>query len=98
MFNTEVSALQFNVLVTTYEYIMRDRARLSKVRIEGTVSCSPDRLTIAAKTEIVSLGIVLDAEALKFGCIERGSVGITVGWKCSTAAFEPTRPSPVEQE
>jgi hypothetical protein len=32
MFNTEVSALQFNVLVTTYEYIMRDRARLSKVR------------------------------------------------------------------
>ena len=32
MFNTEVSALQFNVLVTTYEYIMRDRARLSKVQ------------------------------------------------------------------
>ena len=32
MFNTEVSALQFNVLVTTYEYIMRDRARLSKAR------------------------------------------------------------------
>lgn len=34
MFNTEVSALQFNVLVTTYEYIMRDRARLSKVSLE----------------------------------------------------------------
>ena len=28
---TEVQALQFNVLVTTYEYIMRDRSRLAKV-------------------------------------------------------------------
>jgi SWI/SNF-related matrix-associated actin-dependent regulator of chromatin subfamily A member 2/4 len=27
----EVQPLQFNILVTTYEYIMRDRARLSKV-------------------------------------------------------------------
>lgn len=27
----EVQSLQFNVLVTTYEFIMRDRARLSKV-------------------------------------------------------------------
>ena len=26
----EVQSLQFNVLVTTYEYIMRDRSRLSK--------------------------------------------------------------------
>ena len=31
IFNAEVAALQFNVLVTTYEYIMRDRTRLSKV-------------------------------------------------------------------
>jgi hypothetical protein len=31
-FQTEVSSLQFNVLVTTYEYIMRDRTRLCKVR------------------------------------------------------------------
>lgn len=30
-FAQEVSSLQFNVLVTTYEYIMRDRTRLSKV-------------------------------------------------------------------
>ncbi|DBA85268.1 TPA: hypothetical protein ACH3X2_005964 [Trebouxia sp. C0005] len=30
-FAQEVSSLQFNVLVTTYEYIMRDRAKLSKV-------------------------------------------------------------------
>ena len=28
---TEVQSLQFNVLVTTYEFIMRDRAKLSKV-------------------------------------------------------------------
>ena len=27
----EVQSLQFNVLVTTYEYIMRDRTRLAKV-------------------------------------------------------------------
>ena len=31
-FATEVQSLQFNVLVTTYEYIMRDRAKLCKVR------------------------------------------------------------------
>ena len=31
----EVQSLQFNVLVTTYEFIMRDRARLSKVRGVG---------------------------------------------------------------
>ncbi|CAK0787464.1 hypothetical protein CVIRNUC_010684 [Coccomyxa viridis] len=30
-FNLEVASLQFNVLVTTYEYIMRDRTKLSKV-------------------------------------------------------------------
>lgn len=28
---TEVQSLQFNVLVTTYEFIMRDRAKLCKV-------------------------------------------------------------------
>ena len=28
----QVASLQFNVLVTTYEYIMRDRARLAKAR------------------------------------------------------------------
>ncbi len=32
-FAQEVSSLQFNVLVTTYEYIMRDRAKLSKVSL-----------------------------------------------------------------
>ena len=31
-YNMEVASLQFNVLVTTYEYIMRDRLKLSKVR------------------------------------------------------------------
>ena len=30
-YSQEVQSLQFNVLVTTYEFIMRDRARLSKV-------------------------------------------------------------------
>ena len=30
-FAAEVQSLQFNVLVTTYEFIMRDRAKLSKV-------------------------------------------------------------------
>ena len=32
-FASEVASVQFNVLVTTYEYIMRDRAKLSKVRV-----------------------------------------------------------------
>ena len=31
----EVQSLQFNVLVTTYEYIMRDRSRLAKVGHSG---------------------------------------------------------------
>lgn len=31
LYSSEVAALQFNVLVTTFEYIMRDRSRLSKV-------------------------------------------------------------------
>ena len=31
LFNTEVQSMQFNVLVTTYEFIMRDRTKLSKV-------------------------------------------------------------------
>lgn len=30
-YQQEVQSLQFNVLVTTYEFIMRDRTRLSKV-------------------------------------------------------------------
>ena len=30
-YQAEVQPLQFNVLVTTYEFIMRDRAKLSKV-------------------------------------------------------------------
>lgn len=37
-FTQEVSSLQFNVLVTTYEYIMRDRAKLSKVNL---LLCGP---------------------------------------------------------
>ena len=32
-YTAEVQSLQFNVLVTTYEYIMRDRTRLAKVRM-----------------------------------------------------------------
>jgi SWI/SNF-related matrix-associated actin-dependent regulator of chromatin subfamily A member 2/4 len=35
-FASEVSSLQFNVLVTTYEYIMRDRSKLAKVRLYRT--------------------------------------------------------------
>ena len=31
-FATEVASLQFNVLCTTYEYIMRDRTKLAKAR------------------------------------------------------------------
>lgn len=31
-YSAEVQSLQFNVLVTTYEFIMRDRAKLSKVQ------------------------------------------------------------------
>lgn len=31
LYTQEVSAMKFNVLVTTYEFIMRDRAKLSKV-------------------------------------------------------------------
>ena len=33
LFNAEVAPEKFNVLVTTYEFIMRDKARLSKVRL-----------------------------------------------------------------
>ncbi len=46
-FAQEVSSLQFNVLVTTYEYIMRDRAKLSKV--SNTAKCAdiPKFLIIA---------------------------------------------------
>lgn len=40
-YSTEVQSLQFNVLVTTYEFIMRDRAKLSKVsRVEHSLSLS----------------------------------------------------------
>ena len=39
-FATEVASLQFNVLVTTYEYIMRDRTKLSKVRTACCTSFS----------------------------------------------------------
>lgn len=39
-FTQEVSSLQFNVLVTTYEYIMRDRAKLSKVKNWSAVALS----------------------------------------------------------
>ena len=34
-YTAEVQSLQFNVLVTTYEYIMRDRTRLAKVGRSG---------------------------------------------------------------
>ena len=46
-FTQEVSSLQFNVLVTTYEYIMRDRAKLSKVNLLlcGLCCCSFGNLT-----------------------------------------------------
>lgn len=39
-FAVEVQSLQFNVLVTTYEYIMRDRSRLSKARTLRRRPCS----------------------------------------------------------
>lgn len=32
----EVQSLQFNILVTTYEFIMRDRSKLSKVGAAAT--------------------------------------------------------------
>lgn len=32
IFTQDVMSLKFNVLVTTYEFIMRDRSKLSKVR------------------------------------------------------------------
>ena len=35
----EVQSLQFNVLVTTYEFIMRDRAKLSKVGASPLLGC-----------------------------------------------------------
>ena len=35
-YNAEVQSLQFNVLVTTYEYIMRDRTRLAKVSMRSS--------------------------------------------------------------
>lgn len=35
----QVASLQFNVLVTTYEYIMRDRARLAKVLLREKAGC-----------------------------------------------------------
>ena len=41
---TEVQALQFNVLVTTYEYIMRDRSRLAKVTHLSWLACSKGSL------------------------------------------------------
>ena len=37
-YNLEVASLQFNVLVTTYEYIMRDRLKLSKVPSQPCVA------------------------------------------------------------
>ena len=37
----EVAPLQFNVLVTTYEFVMRDRTKLSKVgALTGSGHCS----------------------------------------------------------
>lgn len=46
-FTQEVSSLQFNVLVTTYEYIMRDRAKLSKVHL---ACCGPCADAVCAAT------------------------------------------------
>ncbi len=41
-FATEVASLQFNVLCTTYEYIMRDRAKLAKVCASPSICLKGD--------------------------------------------------------
>lgn len=40
----EVQALQFNILVTTYEIIMRDRARLSKIEWQYVIIDEAQRM------------------------------------------------------
>ena len=44
LFNQQVMQLKFNVLVTTYEFIMRDRAKLSKVNWQYIVIDEAQRL------------------------------------------------------
>ncbi len=44
LFNTQVMQLKFNVLVTTYEFIMRDRAKLSKVNWQYIIIDEAQRL------------------------------------------------------
>ena len=55
-FTQEVSSLQFNVLVTTYEYIMRDRAKLSKVCL---ARCGPCADAVWAAILIFTVLVVL---------------------------------------
>ena len=49
-YSTEVQSLQFNVLVTTYEFIMRDRAKLSKV---GTSTCTRAAASVSDTISII---------------------------------------------
>lgn len=66
MFSAEVSALQFNVLVTTYEYIMRDRARLSKVRPDPPTG-RLQQWDSGRSTRSVSTCITYGTSAMSFG-------------------------------
>lgn len=47
---TEVQSLQFNVLVTTYEFIMRDRAKLSKASLLILTVIATSHLGLAMQT------------------------------------------------
>ena len=67
-YSQEVQSLQFNVLVTTYEFIMRDRARLSKVggacavpaagRAVRDVHAVPAALVVAVCAVHAALGVL----------------------------------------
>ena len=37
-YTAEVASIQFNILVTTYEFIMKDRPKLAKVKTDGSAS------------------------------------------------------------
>ena len=53
-FASEVASVQFNVLVTTYEYIMRDRSKLSKVPPGQGAVCRPGPAMDAARNADVA--------------------------------------------
>lgn len=59
LYSAEVAALQFNVLVTTYEYIMRDRARLSKVLAVSRLVVPNDAVPLLWSHNIFRAGVSL---------------------------------------